>query len=144
MYRHGGDTVEQIVAKIPIIDSTVQLAVSGAHHPDLNFGVFLRADAAELSVLQELKQFCLERRLKLRDFIQKKRTAMGQLHPARLGSQSSGKCSSLIAKQFALQQRARDGGTIHFDKGSIRPRRVEMEQTRDDVLARTALACDEY
>src|SRR6516164_1207853 len=140
MYRHGGDTVEQIVAKIPIIDSTVQLAVSGAHHPDLNFGVFLRADAAELSVLQELKQFCLERWLKLRDFIQKKRTAMGQLHPARFGSQSSGKRAPLIAKQFAFQQCAWDRWTIYFDKGAVCPRRVEVEQPCDDVLARTTFA----
>ncbi len=121
----------------------MQLAIGGAHNPNFDFLVFLRANAAELAILQQLQKLGLQHGIEFRDLVQEQGSAMRHLHPSRLGIVGAGKGASLIAKQFALQQRARDGRTVHFDKRTAGPGGVEVQQSGDNVLARTTFAGDE-
>jgi len=59
------DAVEEIGPEGSVFNFLFELAVRGADDADFDFLVFLRANAAELSVLQKLQQLRLQRHIEL-------------------------------------------------------------------------------
>src|SRR3989454_4926031 len=102
-------------------DFGFQLPVCCADDPDVHLAILLSADPAELSVLQQLQQLGLQRHLHLTDFVQEQRSAVCHLDPPGLGTPGASESSLLISEQFALQQRARNGGTTDLYELTLGP-----------------------
>src|SRR4030042_7069727 len=68
---------------------------------------------------------------------------MGDLEPADLPGIGPGKCSLLPAEQFALNQIARQGSTIHPDQRPILARAHLVDGGSDQILSRTGLTEDQ-
>src|SRR6266849_3787817 len=144
MQIHHVDAIEQIGAEGAVLDLLFQFAVGCANHPDFDFLVLLRPNPTELAILQQLQELRLQSEVKLGNLVQKQRPAMCHLYAARLGAIGARKCAFLIAEQFALQQGARNGWTIHFYPRPHLPRGCRMDHARDDVLTRAALSLNQY
>src|SRR6266487_5194606 len=94
------DPVKQILTEGPIFNFFFELAVGGTDNPHLNFFICLRADTAELAILQKLKQLRLQRHVKFGNFIEKKRAAMGHFNPSGLRSIGAGERAAFVAEEF--------------------------------------------
>src|SRR5580692_2587442 len=68
---------------------------------------------------------------------------MRHLDSAGLGIKCTRESSALVAKQFALEQRARNRRTVYLDERTGRPGRIDVQQPGDNVLSRTAFSRDE-
>ena len=102
------DAIKQVGAEGAIGDFFFQLPVGGANHAHFHFLVFLRADAAELAVLQQLQQLRLQTHVEFGDFIEEQRAAMRHLHSAWLGAEGARERSFFVTEELALQQRSRE------------------------------------
>ena len=91
-----------------------------------------------------MQQLGLQRRMHLADFIQKNAAVVGLLKFAQLLPAGPGKGPGLIAKQFALQQLAGDGGAIDFDKRLVAAAGVGIDHPRHHLFARTAFPADQH
>ena len=112
------DAIEQVLTESSAFDFRFQHPVGGADYAHFNFLVFLGADPAELAVLQQLQQLGLQTQVEFGDFVEKQRAAMGQFHAPRLRSVGAGESAFFVSEEFAFQQRARNRGTVDFDKGT--------------------------
>src|SRR5882762_4764277 len=61
LYVHDVDAVIKVLAEVSARNFLFQIAIGGADYTQLDIPVFLATNSAELSVLQQLKQFGLER-----------------------------------------------------------------------------------
>src|SRR5487761_289230 len=113
-HAHYVDAEKQVLAEIPRADFLLQVPIGGAYDTDIDLPLSLTADAAELSILQDLQELGLHSRLKFRNFVEEQGAAVRHFHAAGFRRIGSGEGSPLIAEQFALKQRARDRRTIHF------------------------------
>ena len=68
---------------------------------------------------------------------------MSQFQAAALGGIRAREGSPLIAKEFRLDERMRDGRAGNLDPGSLRPSGPRMHQLGKDIFARPALALQE-
>src|SRR6185312_12531583 len=103
------DAVKQVLPEGPAFNFDFQITVGGADNAYFNFFVFLRANAAELTVLQKLQKFGLQTQFELGNFIQEKRAAVRHFHASRLRSVGAGERALFVSEQFAFQQSARNG-----------------------------------
>src|SRR5205807_8543073 len=71
--------------------------------------------------------------------LQQNRSLVADFELTWLGVGRAGKCSSLVTEQFALQQVARNGGTVDFEKRAVRALRQFMNQSCQHFLTRAAL-----
>jgi hypothetical protein len=65
------------------------------------------------------------------DFIQEDRTATGVLEQSEFSFSRIGKGARLITEEFALQERAGNGGTVDIDKGFRVPVALAVDRTGD-------------
>ena len=98
-------------------------AIGCADHAELHVSVFLTADSAELAILQQLKQFGLQRHIDLVDAVEEERAAIGQFDAPRLNRMRARERALLVSKQFAFQQRPGNCRAIHLHKRSFWSRR---------------------
>src|SRR5581483_368412 len=143
MHVHNVDAVEQILTKSPGGDFLFELPVGGAHDTDFYLLVLLRADAAELPVLQKLQQFGLKGEIKLGNFIEEQRAPVRQFDASRLRSVGAGERALLIAEYFTFQQGPWHDGSVHLHEWAGLPRRHTMHQAGNDVFAGAALALNQ-
>ena len=144
MQIHDVDAVEQIGTESSVLNFLFQLAIGGANHAHFDFLVFLRADAAELSVLQKLQQLRLQRHVQFGNLIEKQRATVRHLDAARLHSVGAGEGSFFVAEKFAFEQGPRNRRAIHFHPGPGAPRRSRVDHARNDVFAGPAFALDQH
>jgi hypothetical protein len=75
------------------------------------------ADTTHPLPLDSGEYLALQRQQERIDLIQERGAVGGRFEEARLGTLGIGESVSLVAKEFRLQQRLRDGGTVHIDEG---------------------------
>src|ERR1041385_2641579 len=100
---HHVDAVEKIFTESAGGDLMLEVAIGGADHARFRARIFLRANAAEFSVLKHLQKLRLQAQAELANFIEKERAAIGQGDEAGLGGIGSGECALLIAEELAFQ-----------------------------------------
>ena len=101
------------------------------------------AEPFELVLLQDTEEFGLQRRRNVAHFVEEQRASVGQLEPAHLLGNRTGKRSLFMTEQLALEQVERDGGTIEFHE---RPAASELScwiARADQLLAGAAFAVDQ-
>src|SRR5580698_10136649 len=80
----------------------------------------------------------------LADFVQKQRSRVRQVELSQLLTIGSGKCSRLVAEQFALQQLIWNGGAVDFDEGLIFATRLRVNHSRYNFFSCATLASDQH
>src|SRR5262249_40399208 len=92
------ETVVQVLAKRLLAHGLEQVAIGRGDAPDVDADWRLAADAVELILLKNAKQFRLRLRRQLADLIEENRAPIGQLEPARVPRDGSGECAFLMAE----------------------------------------------
>ena len=124
--------VVEVAAKLFFPDHLFQIAMSRGHNPNVNFLRSRTAQPLEFSLLQDAKKFRLQLQRDIANFIQKQRTLVCQLKPANLLSDRTGEGAALVAKQFAFEQTAGNGGAIDFTSVRFIHRRAS-ESTQSQI-----------
>src|SRR5437660_11937670 len=104
MYIDHVDAVEQVFTEITDRDLLFQVAVGGKNKADIYLFICLPANAAELAVLQDLKQLGLDARIEFADFIEEECAAISQFDASRFGSHGADERAFFITKQLVVQQ----------------------------------------
>jgi len=102
------------------------------------------AEPAYFVVFQNAEQLRLCRRRHLPDFIEEKRAAVGEFEAANPPFRRSRECSPFVPEYLAFHQRFGYGGTIDGDKRPLGARRETVNGSRENFLARSRLACNQY
>ena len=102
------------------------------------------ADALEALVLQDAQHLGLQGRRHVADLVEKERAAVALLELADAAAVGPGEGALLVAEQFALQQRLRDGGAVDGQERLVGPLAVVIEGAGHQFLARAAFAQDQH
>ena len=74
--------VEEVPAESALFDLMRQIAIGGRHDPDIHMERLLASNSLNLVLLQDPKQFNLQVKRHLSDFVQKDGATMSELEPA--------------------------------------------------------------
>src|ERR1700733_1272577 len=95
-------------------------------------------------VLQDVQELGLKVRTHFGDFVEKDSALVGELEFAGLGANGTGECALFVAEEFGLQKLAGQRRAIDLDERLLAARGAKMNHSRDNFLADSALAADEY
>src|SRR5205823_14980860 len=114
--RHYVQSIVQIFAESPRCNFRLEILVRCSDDTNVDGNRFRAPDARDDVVLQNPKNLRLCGETHVPDLVEKKRSVICLLEfsGAVLGGTCEG--SFHVAKQFTLDQLARNGGAIHFDE----------------------------
>src|SRR6187549_3746632 len=137
--------VKQIFAKALVGNTGYQVAVRG--RDDANVERRQRAigaDSLDLTGLEESQQHRLHPQAHLADFVHEDRALVGGLEAATLVPVGAGKAASHVPEQLRLEQRVREPGAVHWDKGRVGATTALMNESCYQFLTNTALAGNQH
>src|SRR5438093_6234747 len=88
----------------------------GCQDPDVHRSLLIAADPLNVFFLEHPQQFDLRAQAQVADFIEEEGAVIRLLKAADTASVCPGERAALMAKQFTLQQRFRDGRAIDRDE----------------------------
>ncbi len=97
------EAVKQVLAKLAVSDSLLDIFVRGGDDSEVDLHRAMLSDAFKMIVLQDVKQFGLQGDRQFGNFVQKDRSAVGQLEPAGSGLIGAGKGSFGMTEKFAFK-----------------------------------------
>ena len=115
-----GETVIEILAEAARLDHRRQVLVGGADDPRVDRDRLAAADPLDRPLLDEAKQFDLERKRDVADLVEEQGAALGELDLALGRLDRAGEGAFLVAEQFRLEQILRDRGAIDRDEAAGR------------------------
>src|SRR5215475_401559 len=115
------DTFKQILAEIPAPNRFGKIDVGGADEPRPELNLLLPSKTTETPLLNHAQQLALQRRRKVSDLIEEKRSISGLLKISDAALFSVGENSFLVAEHLALEQVLGNGRDLH-----VNPRLVGM------------------
>src|SRR5258707_8487808 len=101
------------------------------------------SETFELLLLQHPQQFRLQRQRNIPYLIEEQCPFVGHFETPNFLRESSGESAFLMAKEFALQQIKRNGGTVQPYEGVSSARADIVNGVRDELLPSSGLAFDE-
>src|SRR6185312_9847416 len=102
------------------------------------------ADPLEPLLFERAQDLRLQREREIADLVEEQRAAVGQLEFTRFPIGGPGERPLLVAEQLGLEQRLRDRRAVDRDERTVGPRAECMQGSREQFLARAALAFEEY
>ena len=111
---------------------------------DIHGLALVAAHRLEAALLQDAQQLGLDRDRHVADLVEEERAAIGGSEAPDAVGQRAGESAFDMPKQFAFQQRFRDGRTIDRDEGPLAPWTVEVDGARHDLLAGPTLAVQHH
>ena len=121
-----------------------EVAVGGGHDAHVDLAALVLADAPDLPLLQRPQELDLHARRDLADLVEQQRPAVGRLEQARPVLGRAGERAARVPEELALEERLGDGAAVDRDERPRRARGLVVDQPRDPLLARAALAGDEH
>ena len=103
-----------------------------------------RAHTPHPLLLNGREQLALQRQGEGVDLIQEQGAFGGRFEEARFGTSGIGEGASLVAKEFCLQQRLRDSGTVHVEEGSLGAWTAVVDDPRHQPLPRAGFPIQQY
>ncbi|MPM62402.1 hypothetical protein SDC9_109273 [bioreactor metagenome] len=104
----------------------------------------MSAHAVEMAVRQHPQQTRLQVKRHVADFVEEQRAALGLLEAATALRLRAGERAAFMAEQFAFQQILGDGRRVDGHERAARDRRVLVQRTRHQLLARAGFARDQH
>jgi hypothetical protein len=94
-------------------------------------------------LLQDAKQFGLQRQGQIADFVQKKSAFVGHFKAADSLRNGASESASLMAKKLAFKKIGGNGGAVQANESAAAPRTEIVDGTRDQFLAGACFSLDE-
>lgn len=140
--RNGHDVqaVVQIGPECPCLDHLRQTAVGRGDEADVHFVLGRIAHFAETPRFQHAEQLPLRFLAQVGDLIQKQRPLMGDLEKSALSGDRPGERALDMPKQFALQERRGQRGTVAGQQGEVSAAAMLMDRADDHLLAGSTFA----
>ncbi len=128
---HDIEPVEEVFTELPLLDGFDNVAVGCRDQTHLDPQFLGSAHAGERPVLQETQQLGLKRSAHVTDLVQEDRATIRLLDVPALGPMRSRESTTLIAKEFGLQERLWDGRAVQPDVRSRCSVTVEVNGPSD-------------
>ena len=135
--------VVQVGTEPPRLHRGLEIDVGRRHDPHVHRNRRVPAEPLDRAFLQEAQQARLALERHVADFVEKQRAAVRGLDPADLALVRARECTALVAEQFGLQQRRRNGRAVHGDEGRVGAQRLLVDRRRRQLLAGAGFAGDE-
>ena len=116
---HYVDAVVEILTELAFGDQLGQILVGGEDEARAQRDELVRAEAAELHLLQNAEQLDLREEAEVADFIEEERAVGGLLEVAFAGADGAGECAFFVAEELGFDQGFRDGAAGDGDKGLV-------------------------
>ncbi len=133
---------EQILAEPSLGDQTLQIAVRGGDHANVDLDLSLAAQRPDLLVFQDAQELDLESVRHLAHFIEKERASVGRAEETLPFGLGPGECATDVPEQLVLEHRFGQSSAVHAHQRTGSPRPL-VEKARQDLLARARFAFDE-
>src|SRR5437660_2018587 len=105
--------------------------------PDIDVPGFLAADALEMTILKNPQQPHLRGQGQFSTLVQKQGAAVGPFKPTFALSDSPGKATTLVTKQFRVDELRGSRPAVDPQERSRGPARADVDRPGDDFLAGT-------
>ncbi len=138
-----GETEIEILSKIPGSDHRLQVAVRGRDQPKIHPPGLGAPHPVELLLLNEPQDLGLQGERQVPDLVQKQGAPLGHLDPPELPGAGPGEGPLLVAEEFVLEERLRDGRAIDGDERPLGAGRELVNRAGQKLLARAAFAEDQ-
>ena len=138
------EPVEQVLAESAVLHPLLQILMGGRNHPHIGFHRAMTAHPVEMAVAEHPQQPGLQVKRHIADLVQKQSATVGLLKAASAHGLGAGKGAALMAKQLGLQQVLRNGCSVDGHKRPVGTRRVLVQRTRHQLLARARFAGDHH
>src|SRR5262249_39680195 len=138
-----GDHVQPVVEIEPertLLHSLSEIAIGGRDHTHVNLYILGASQAAEALVFQHAQQLRLQLHRKFPDLVEEYGTAARHLQDPQLLRTGVRERALFISEQLALEQGVRNRGAVDGQKRTMLPAAVGVNESRDHVLAGSALA----
>src|SRR5262249_43249407 len=142
--REYAQAVVQVLAERLLAYRPQQVAVGGGDDAHVGLDWCGPPDAVELALLQDTQQLRLRVGGDFAHLVEEDGAALGQLEPADAPRDGAGEGALLVAEEFALDQPARQGGTIDLDERTVLALARRVDRAGDQLLAGARLAGDEH
>src|SRR5258708_3980823 len=126
----------EVRAEFSLLDEAFERLVRRGQHAHVDGDVLFGADAGNLALLNGAQKRDLSVRAQVRNFVEKERAAMRQLELAQTPPLRAGEGALLVAEEFTLQKRVRNGAAVERDEGLVRALAHAVDLRRDQFLAR--------
>ena len=113
--REDAQPVVEILPESSVADCGLQVVLTGRDHAEVGASRFLVANRLELTFLEDAEQLRLHLRRQVSHFVEKQRTAIGELKAADPIPERSAEGPFDVAKKFAFKQLPGNRGRVHFD-----------------------------
>src|SRR5207253_4312057 len=138
------EAIEEVVAELLRFYLSLQVFVRRADDPDVHLDRQRRANALDLSVLEDPKQLRLHRQAHLTDLVQEDRAFVRKLEaPASLRLRT-GEAAFLVSEELSFEKRFGKRRARDLDDRAGAPVRVVVEGFGDQLLAGPRFTRDEY
>src|ERR1700740_2145730 len=120
--RHGdGDdieTVKEVEAEFFLVDGFLEVLVGGGDKADVQFDRGGSAETDKFAFLEYAQKFRLKRRRKFSDFVKEYSAALSDFEEPFLLVDGAGEGSTLVAEEFAFEERLCESRAIERNKGA--------------------------
>ena len=140
---HDVEAIEQILPKAALGDFRSQVAIRGAHHPDVHLATEGRADTPDLLLLKDSQQLRLGTRREIGNLVEEQRAAVGLFDEAGAIGHRARERTFHVAKQLRLEQFVRQRRAVDVAESPLAPRAQVMQRARHEFFTRSALAFNE-
>ena len=140
---HDVEAVEEVLAEGAFLDHGLEVLVRRGNDARVDRHGSRPAQPCDLPLLEHTQYLDLKGEWHVADLVQEECASACQLEHAVLAAGSSGECALLIAEELALKEVLRHTSDVDRHEGATAHRRAVVDLAGDDLLACTALACDQ-
>src|SRR5208283_4306836 len=137
-------SIKKILAELLLSNHGPKIAMGRGDDSHIDMDRFGTPQTFELLLLNGTQQLWLQFQADVADFIEKKRTMIGELESAFLLHQGSSESPFLVSKQFTFQQSRGNRSTVHSHQHTISPRAEIMNCACNHFFARSSLAVQKH
>ena len=141
---HRGETVIEILAEFPALDSLHHVYIGGGDNADVGFLHSRRPDLYKFTALKHTQQPRLGGQRQLGNLVKKDGASVGFLEITFTGSDSTGKRTFFMTEQLGVDGAFRNRAAVDRDIFGMFPCAVGMYYLREKLLSRTAFARDKH
>src|SRR5271157_939878 len=142
--RKHVQSIKQVFAKLAFANHRGKIPMCGGDDSHIDMDRFGTPQTFELLLLNGTQQLWLQFQADVADFIEKKRTVIGELESAFLLHQGSSESPFLVPKHFTFQQSRGNRSTVHSHQHTISPGAEIMDCACNHFFARSSLAMQKH
>jgi hypothetical protein len=137
------EPVVEVLAKAPVADPFLEIAVGGRDDPDVDPQRFVGSQRLDGPLLEHPQQLGLRGQRHLRHLVEQQRPAVGRPEPPLAPPDRAGEGAALVAEQLRLQQRVGERRAVDRHEGAAVPGPALVQGAGDQLFAGAALAADQ-